>query len=152
MNATEWHWLLLSGMPAVSLYSDPLACRNEATLQWILSGFTELLQHTCKESPMKGVWNNERSADTTYRPALDALRAVDASVLASALHAVVSDGAALMVSATRDQGAICLTLLSGNDRHRVYPSNVQELNSALQDLIDSLSTTTPPAPAAKAKR
>lgn len=98
---------------------------------------------------MKGLWNSEKSVDATYRPALDALRAVDAGTLALALLAVVEHGCAFMVSATRDHGAICLTLLDGDRRHKVYPSNVQELNQALTDLIASFE---PDASAAKRSR
>lgn len=88
---------------------------------------------------MKGMWSNEKSDNATYRPALDALSAVNAEILVSALHAVVSDGAAIMLSATRDHGAICITLLSGEQRHRVYTSTVGELDQALRDLIESLA-------------
>lgn len=100
---------------------------------------------------MKGIWSIEKSADTTYRPAIDALSAVDSKLLALAFAAVVSDGAALMVGTTRDYGAICLTLMSGNDRRKVYPSNVQELDQALRDLVDSFgqSEQLPPTSAKK---
>lgn len=94
---------------------------------------------------MKGMWNSEKSADTTYRPAIDALSAVDSKLVALALAAVVSDGAALMFGTTRDYGAVCLTLMSGNDRRKVYPSNVQELEQALRDLVESFGQEAPTA-------
>lgn len=101
---------------------------------------------------MKGIWNSEKSDNVEYRPALDALKAVNPTVLADALHAVVSDGAALMFGTTRDYGAICLTLMSGNDRRKVYPSNVQELDQALRDLAESFQPAPPPTPQVGRKR
>lgn len=148
MPADSWHWLYLRGHSAVSLYADPLSGANEAQLQWILTGYDEFFAPISKEWVMKGLWNSEKSVDATYRPALDALRAVDASILALALLAVVENGSAFMVSATRDHGAICLTLLDGERRHKVYPSNVQELDQALRDLIESFA---PSKPASKAR-
>ena len=95
---------------------------------------------------MKGMWSNDKSENLTYRVALDALSVVPEGLLASALLAVVENGCALMVSATRDKGALCLTLLDGDKRHRVYPASAAELVAALTDLRDSLSE---PAPKAK---
>lgn len=99
---------------------------------------------------MKGMWDSSKSVDTTYRPALDALSAVDASLLARAILLAVSDGGGLMFSATRDYGAICLTLLQGDQRHKVYPSDVQALAQALSDLCDSLEA--PPNTARRAPK
>jgi hypothetical protein len=50
-----------------------------------------------------------------------------------------------MVSATRDKGALCLTLMDGDKRNRVYPASAAELVAALTDLRDSLSESTPKA-------
>lgn len=143
-----WHWLYLSGERAVSLYANPAQSHSEATVQWILTGYDEFFAPISRELAMKGLWNSEKSVDASYRPALDALRAVSGDTLAAALLAVVENGSAFMVSATRDHGAICLTLLDGDRRHKVYPTNVQELDQALRDLIDSLS---PAKPASKAR-
>ncbi len=148
MSTASWHWLYLAGHSAVSLYADPQSGANAGELQWILPGFEEFFAPISKEWDMKGLWNSEKSVDATYRPALDALRAVDASTLAVALLAVVENGCAFMVSATRDHGAICLTLLDGDRRHKVYPSSVQELNQALLDLSESFA---PSKPASKAR-
>lgn len=101
---------------------------------------------------MKGVWNKEKSVSDTYRPALDALSAVDGSLFASAVQAAVSDGGAIMVACTRDYGAVCLTLLSGNERAKVYCANAAELAEALTDLIESLKPGASAAPVGKAKR
>lgn len=94
---------------------------------------------------MKGMWSNDKSENATYRVALDALSALPEGLLESALLAVVENGCALMVSATRDKGALCLTLLDGDKRHRVYPASAPELVAALTDLRDSLGEV-PSAP------
>ncbi len=152
MSATAWHWLYLVGHSAVSLYADPRSAANEGTLQWILPGYEEFFAPISKGWVMKGLWNSEKSANATYRPGLDALKAVDSDMLATALLAVVENGCALMVAATRDQGAIALTLLDGEQRHRVYPSNADQLNQALMDLIESFAPKASPTPPQRAKR
>lgn len=93
---------------------------------------------------MRGMWDKSTAVNRDYAPALDALKAIDAKVLTDALLAVVEHGCALMIGATRDKGAISLTLLDGNDRHRVYPTDVQELHQALIDLAESLAPKSTP--------
>jgi hypothetical protein len=99
------------------------------------------------------MWSNDKSENAVYREALDALSAVPEGLLASVLLAVVESGCALMFSATRDKGAIVLTLLNGDARNRVYPANAAELVAALTDLRDSLTDTAPsPAPKRRSPR
>jgi hypothetical protein len=148
-EAERWHYLLLRGVPAVSLYANPGHRRSEATLQWILPGFISTWRTYSEGFTMKGMWSNDKSENAVYREALDALNAVPEGLLASVLLAVVESGCALMFSATRDKGALVLTLLNGDARNRVYPVNVAELVAALTDLRDSL---TDPAPSPAPKR
>lgn len=101
---------------------------------------------------MRGMWDKSTAVNRDYAPALDALKAVDHDTLTAALLAVVEHGCALMIGATRDKGAISLTLLDGNERHRVYPTDVQELHQALTDLVASLGGSAKVAPPAKSKR
>lgn len=101
---------------------------------------------------MKGLWNNEKSGALTFRPALDALNAVNADTLLQALSAALGNGCAFIISATRDQGALCLTLLDGNDRHKIYVSTVAELDKALQDLVDSFESAKSTAAQKASKR
>lgn len=101
---------------------------------------------------MKGMWNSEKSVNSAYSPALDALRAVPPQLLTDALHAAVSTGAGLVFACTRDMGAVCITLLDGKERHKVYATDVQELHQALTDLIESLSPSHPPTQDSKPKR
>lgn len=101
---------------------------------------------------MKGLWSGEKNVSSTYRPAVDALRAINSELLRNAFAVVCSTGAALMVATTRDHGAVCLTLLDGSDRRKVYCSDVQELHQALADLIESFEPATPPTqPSGEAK-
>jgi hypothetical protein len=42
--------------------------------------------------------------------------------------------------------------MDGNERHKLYPANVQELDQALRDLIESFDTTkTAPTPPRKTR-
>lgn len=101
---------------------------------------------------MKGLWDKSKASDTAYRPGLDALRAVDPSTLVDALYAVVEQGCALMVGATRDGGAVSLILMDGNERHKLYPSSADELNTALRDLVESFARTASEPPQPRRKR
>lgn len=102
---------------------------------------------------MKGLWSKDRAELRGYKPALDALKAIDREILTSALLAVVENGCALMIGATRDHGAISLILMDGNERHKLYPANVQELQQAFEDLIASLGgDTSPTQPTGRSKR
>lgn len=101
---------------------------------------------------MKGMWSGEKPENTGYRPALDSLNAVEGYLIVSGIHAVLGTGAALIFSATRDFGAICITLLDGNDRRKVYVTGVQELEQAMRDLIESLSPSHPPTQPKGTKR
>ena len=138
-----YHWMLLEPLGAVSLYATADCQSNRAVLQWILPGFASQWRTYSKDFTMKGMWANDKSENATYRVASDALNSVPEGLLASVLLAVVESGCALMVSCTRDKGALCLTLLDGERRHRVYPTGAAELIAALTDLRDSLTETEP---------
>ena len=147
-----WHHLYLSNLHAVSLYASPIALDNVGLVQWVIPGFDAIYQPSVEVTSMKGMWSSEKSDNATYRPALDALKAVNADLLAEALLAVLENGCAFMVSATRDHGAICLTLLDGDKRHKVYPATVTELDAALRDLIDSFKSEASTVKARASKR
>lgn len=146
MSGDEWHYPLICGLSAVSLYADVLPGNNIALHQWILPGFRDLLTSAKGATPMKGMWSGEKSTNAEYRPALDSIASIEPKLLASAIQAVAGTGAALIFSCTRDFGAVCLTLLDGNDRHKVYATNAQELDQALRDLVESMSPSHPPTP------
>ena len=149
----QWHWFYLHHMGGVSLYADPGSHKNEAVIQLCLPGFADVLFASIDEViNMKGVWSGSKNTDASYRPGIDALTAVDSALLASAILSAVEHGCALMFGATRDGGAVALTLLDGNERHKLYPQNVQELNQALRDLIESLAPEVKPTPRGGSKR
>jgi len=54
--------------------------------------------------------------------------------LGRALDAVLKAGCAFMVGRTRDEGALVLTILDGDDRHRTYCSSEEELDEAITAL------------------
>lgn len=58
----------------------------------------------------------------------------DVSDIGKALQVLVESGCAIIVGQTRDGGAMVLTILDGDDRHRTYCSN----NVELQDAIDAI--------------
>lgn len=153
MSGTEWHYLGLRHIHGVSLYANPAQQWNAATIQYTLPGTFDILypQHT-EVLAMKGVWNAQKATNRDYRPGIDALTAVNKELLAVAILSAVEHGCALMFGATRDGGAVALTLLDGNDRHKLYPQNVQELDQALQDLVESLAPGPSRSNPAKPKR
>lgn len=58
-----------------------------------------------------------------------------ADLLCSLAAAVTSTGAALSLSATRDNRGVSLTILDGPDRPKFYASTPQELESLLRRLV-----------------
>lgn len=58
----------------------------------------------------------------------------DVSRLGLVLDAVLAEGAAVMVGKTRDGGALVLTVLDGDNRHRTYCATTPELEAALESL------------------
>lgn len=58
----------------------------------------------------------------------------DVSGLGVALDKVLSTGCAIMFGLTRDGGAMVLTVLDGDERHRTYCSNQSELDLAVEAL------------------
>lgn len=60
----------------------------------------------------------------------------EVSNLGQALQVCVEAGCALMLGSTRDGGAMVLTILDGDDRHRTYCSNDVELQEAFDAIVD----------------
>jgi hypothetical protein len=58
-------------------------------------------------------------------------------MVAQALDTVIAAGCAVMLGQTRDQGAIMITILEGDNRHRTYCSNEQELDDAIAAMIET---------------
>lgn len=94
---------------------------------------------------MKGVWGGDKGITTDRKPAIDSLSSVDPELLRRFITSVVATGAALSISITRDYGAVVLTVLDGANKHKLYPSDAQELIQALEDGIESFTPgQTPP--------
>jgi len=58
----------------------------------------------------------------------------DCGSLGGALDCVLRVGCAVMLGHTRDGGALVITILDGNDRHRTYCADERELDLAVKAL------------------
>lgn len=93
---------------------------------------------------MKGVWGGEKPIAGDYLPAIDGFRSVDGTLIRDAISAAISSGAAVSISCTRDFGALVLTLLDGNNKVKIYPTDAQEIAEAFADLKASFTKEPPP--------
>lgn len=93
---------------------------------------------------MKGVWAGETKKRGASSQAVEAMRKLKGDKLRNAITATINLGAAIMFSATRDGGAVVVTVLDGDARNKVYPTTLAELEQALDDLIESFGTTAEP--------
>jgi hypothetical protein len=57
--------------------------------------------------------------------------------LLGAISKVVDAGDAVIVGSTRDGGAVCITVLSGDDREKLYASSEEELGRICEALLDA---------------
>lgn len=151
-SSSSHHYPLSGGYDAVSLYAAPLDSGWSSLDQLVLPGFGELIHSQKDTPPMKGVWSGEKSVGSDYRPAIDSLMALDSELLRKFVATVVATGAAVSFSVTRDYGAVVLTILDGNQRHKVYPTDLQELTEALKDGIESFTPSQTPPNTGKPRR
>jgi len=59
----------------------------------------------------------------------------DNSSVGLALDAILNSECAIIVGSTRDGGALVLTILDGDERHRTYCSNDGELDDAIKVIL-----------------
>lgn len=79
-----------------------------------------------RPNPFKGTGSRTRSsANFTEVPNIG-----------QALQVLVESGCAIIIGQTRDGGAMVLTILDGDDRHRTYASNEVELQEVFDAIID----------------
>ena len=104
-----------------------------------------LIDYDSRERQMRGMWGGDKPTNSEYKPAIDGFGSVDGTTLRDAIVAAISDGAAVQFSCTRDFGAVVVTLLNGNDKLKVYPTNAQEIAQCLEDLRDSFTKQPPKA-------
>jgi len=67
---------------------------------------------------------------TTIRPRLDEITS-----LGTAIDAILDAECAVIIGSTRDGGALVLTILDNDERHRTYCSNPEELEEAITEVI-----------------
>jgi hypothetical protein len=66
--------------------------------------------------------------------AAETLRKSPPKLTLDTLALVVSNGAAVILSGTRDGSALVITLLDGDDKDKVYCEDVDDVREALTDL------------------
>jgi len=98
---------------------------------------------TTSEGPEKGKGGN---FDTRTNPFLKAMKyaggypeLTDEPRVTKAIDAALAKGCAVMIGTTRDGGAIVITILDGDDRHRTYCANSDELTAAADAMIELYS-------------
>lgn len=65
------------------------------------------------------------------RPARQAPYFGDQPDVGNVLDVILSAGCGVILGRTRDGGAVCITVLDGDTRHRTYCANDEELDDAL---------------------
>jgi len=78
--------------------------------------------------------------DRQIRAVAGAPELANCTRLGLALDLVMRAGCATIIGTTRDGGAVVLTILDGDDRHRTYCANEKELDdaiSAIEELYGS---------------
>lgn len=113
--------------------------------QRVLPGWWSLVFPSAERTTMKGVFAGGSAKNASYKGAIDGFSAVDGMLLRDAILAAIQSGAAVQLSLTRDWGALVVTVLDGNDRHKVYPTDAGEITQTLIDLRESYTTEAPPA-------
>lgn len=63
----------------------------------------------------------------------------NARELWSAINQCIKVGHAVIIGATRDGGALCLTILDGDDRWKTYCANEEEVREAAQRMLQDYS-------------
>jgi hypothetical protein len=61
----------------------------------------------------------------------------DTAMVAQAIDRVLTSGCAIMLGQTRDGGALVITILEGDNRHRTYCSDEQELDDAVTAMYEN---------------
>lgn len=87
----------------------------------------------------RGMFNSSREAPQHGHTAADIIRKGPAKLLQDVLAAIVDAGPAVMFGATRDGNTIVVTYLDGQDRNKVYITDVEEWRQCLTDLAASVA-------------
>jgi hypothetical protein len=92
-------------------------------------------QKPSKVAPTLSIWGSKAATN-----ALD-WSAVDARLVTAALSAVSSADGALMVGVAQGGRGVVLTLFLGGQRAKTYLGSVEELEGALYECVDTLSSS-----------
>lgn len=79
-------------------------------------------------------WDTRRNPFQNNKPTGNAPQLADVPYALSAMDKVLSAGCAVLIGHTRDGGALVLTILDGDQRHRTYCSNHDELDAAITSM------------------
>jgi hypothetical protein len=79
-----------------------------------------------------GIWDTRPNPFTQQKAAHIAPELAAVSSLGLTLDRVLRTGCAVMLGHTRDGGAVVLTVLDGEQRHRTYCANESELDAAIE--------------------
>ena len=86
---------------------------------------------------MKGVFASEKATARNSDNVERMLSEINPALLRMAILATVQTGCAVLFGSTRDNGALVVTLLNGNERAKAYPTSTPELEQCLLDLGES---------------
>jgi len=88
----------------------------------------------------KGRGKTTPTSQSAWAKARDAssadLTAIDPALIGSAVQAVAMAGAALMVSTTRDGGAVSITVFDNDEKERVYAHSSEEIEYVFRGLVE----------------
>lgn len=94
---------------------------------------------TGSENGKGGNWDTRKNPFLAQGASHIAPSFTDVSDIARLLDSVCRSGCAVMVGHTRDGGAVVLTILDGDNRHRTYCSNDHELQAAIDSALAAYS-------------
>jgi hypothetical protein len=114
-----------------------------------MGGLSEYIRNALKErsTNMKklvepgrgGAWDSRANPFLSKDKQHIAPSFTDVTDLARLLDALCRSGCACMVGHTRDGGAVVLTVLDGDNRHRTYAANIDELQAAIDSALAAYS-------------
>lgn len=90
-----------------------------------------------EQPKMKGMFAKEKATARNSDNVQRMLEEISPELIRAAIRAAVENGACVMFAGTRDNGAIVVTLLNGQERAKAYPTSTPELEQCLQDLAES---------------
>lgn len=93
-------------------------------------------KHSEPESGTAGKYQRSRTSAGVAHGAA-AISGLDPAVLSETLSAVLGVGDAISFAATRDGGAVVITMLSEGTVDKLYAATVEELQETLQGVLEA---------------